>query len=301
MSSNKKKKRELKDFRPDEVSFVAAGANMKQKFLIKNENGETDMPNSLPEQLKDFKFADETRTEKALDELCEKEGLTGEQRSSMKTALAVMESMASDEKLRGFSFNTDEGYASISVYKSEAEEPVVEEEATEEVTPVVPEEVAPVVPEEVEKSAVPTAIQKQLDDQAEVIRVLKEKSDSDDARIAKEENSKVEKEYIQKATELPYLAESTELGLLLKKCSEVLDGGEYSKLEGILKSANVKIEKGDLFKELGKNHSQKGDLDGEALVDAKAEEIRKANPEYSIQKARVEARIEIAKDSKTNI
>jgi hypothetical protein len=330
----KKKLSKLSNFKPDEVSLVPSGANLKTAFIIKNENGDNNMFDELIKKLKDFTFKNEAEVEKALDKICVEKSLGEEQRAILKTALAVLETMG-ESGLKDLYFSVSEDYASVSVYKSE-DLKLIEEVPTlkEEIETLKSEksEIEKSLEDKVEKSeltsasekieklveliedksaaekivkggesvnvVIPEAVQKQLDaQQAKIEKLEKDKADAD-AKVAKAESEKIEKAFVEKAEkDMNFIGKSDEVGSLLRKCSESLEEEDYNKLESILKGTNSRIEKGDLFTEFGETGSTEVEGD-EKLVDAKAAEIQKKNPELSIQKARIQAREEIAKINK---
>lgn len=328
---NRKKAKELKNFKPDEVSLVSRGANMKSAFIVKNHEEETNM-DKLLKQLADFKFANKDKTDEAITKLAKAEGLSDDQVSALKTALAVMETVASDMP-RGFSFNMDEGYASVSVYKAEeeAEKETKEEASTEESSEEAStEEAAPesteaeasseaaepeAEKEEVEKAesvakteevaekiiALPTHIQKQLDDQeVKIAKLLKIQADSD-VLIAKAEDEKIEKEFVAIVkSDMPNLGKAEDIGRLLKTCKEKLEDQDFNFIESVFKKASSQIEEGDLFTEFGSSveAGESSSSDAEDRAMAKVAKIREENPGMTIQKARVTAREEVKKEDK---
>lgn len=105
-------------------------------------------------------------------------------------------------------------------------------------------------------------------------------------RVLKEERDKqATKEFIQKAeTEFGNLpTDPKEFGPVLKELASKAPE-EYKKLEGVLKAANEVIEKGALFAEFGRS-AQTGGNSALDKLNAKAEEIRKADPKLSRQQA----------------
>lgn len=86
---------------------------------------------------------------------------------------------------------------------------------------------------------------------------------------------------------LKHIAKADELGALLHKVGKV-DQATADAIEKLFETANARIEKGDLFKEAGSG--QRGVTDATVAITAKAQELVKADPKMSIEKARVEAR-----------
>lgn len=105
-------------------------------------------------------------------------------------------------------------------------------------------------PEEIEKrklAALPESIRKQLEDQASEIRQMRD--------------AKAESEHIEKARkEMPNVPGKTEdLGRLLKRVKDVVSGEDFDALTTLLKAASAQIEKGKLFREVGKSGESEGE------------------------------------------
>jgi len=322
-----KKKKELRNFKPDEVSLVTSGANMKTAFIIKNNIGEKDMSEKdLIAKLEDFKFANEDKTMASVEEVCKSQGLDDTQKAALKTALAIMESTGMDAS--SYSFSVGEEYASVAVYKQEAVEEVTEEvseaeeeveadaETTEEVETVVDEKdeiiaklsdliedkeaVAKIVKSERESELIiPESIRKQLEVQADFIAKVQKEKEEAEQKLAKAESEKIEKEFKDKAAlELGFVAEPSVLGNILFKCKTAVDADTYECLEKVLKDSNAKIEQSNLFKEVGETVTVQDEMNSEDLVEKKAQEIMKSDERLSKHKARVLAREQIAKEAK---
>lgn len=333
---SKKKAKLLFDFKPDEVSLVKKGANLKPAFIIKNKNGDI-MPTEkiLINKLKDFSFANEEKTMESVEAVCVEKMLNEDQKATLTTALAVVETMGKDGA-NGLHVSFDNDYASVSIYKADEEIQTLKSElakVTEEKVALEKsqEETLKSHAEAVQKSAneskekveklleitkdkeavnkifnpepapevvLPESVKKTIDEQAAIIKKYQEEKELREEEIKKAAEEKITKEFIEKAKEsMPHLEKAEVLGTLLKKCNEVLESTEYETLETVLKSSNEKISKGDLFEEFGSANTEGTDDKGqEALVIKRAEEIKKSNPEVTIHKARVMARDEIRKN-----
>jgi hypothetical protein len=82
--------------------------------------------------------------------------------------------------------------------------------------------------------------------------VLKERVEKAESVAAEASATLREREFVAKAgTEFDKIAPAEELGQVLKAASEHLDPEVFEKLEGILKGANERVAKGDLFAEVG--------------------------------------------------
>lgn len=89
-------------------------------------------------------------------------------------------------------------------------------------------------------------------------------------------------------TDLVAIGKADEVAALIHKVAKGVDQATADQLEGLLKAASTKIEKSGLFDEIGSGRSGIGKaLDA---ITAKATELQKSNPTWSIQKARTEAR-----------
>lgn len=118
-------------------------------------------------------------------------------------------------------------------------------------------------PEEIEKrklAALPESIRKQLQDQADEIRKMRDE--------------RAEAESIAKAAkEMPNVPGKPEdLGRLLKRVKDVAAAEDFEALTTLLKAASAQIEKGKLFSEVGKS-GDAGDESPLAQFERKAQEL----------------------------
>lgn len=91
------------------------------------------------------------------------------------------------------------------------------------------------------------AVLKSNDTLAEENKALKE-------RVEKQEDTLRTRDFIAKAEgDYKTLGSAEEIGTVLKAASRTMSAEDFEKLEGILKSANERIEQGDLFKEQGRS------------------------------------------------
>jgi len=88
-------------------------------------------------------------------------------------------------------------------------------------------------------------------------------------------------------TEMSAVAKADDLADLIYDVTKH-DASLGERLENVLKTANARIEKGGLLKELGSGH--RGISKGADAIEAAAKELQKSNTGWSIQKARTEAR-----------
>lgn len=92
-------------------------------------------------------------------------------------------------------------------------------------------------------------------------------------QLAKSEDSLLMRKMVEKAARLSHVAPTDELAPVLKEAFQKLDGETFEKMETILKTAEERIEKGDLFTEYGA--ASRGQ--NEQKNDAYGELVRKAN------------------------
>lgn len=114
------------------------------------------------------------------------------------------------------------------------------------------------------------------------------------------ENAELRKSvaYLKKASEVSAIAKRAETEMAaVAKADELADliydvtkhdAGLGERLETVLKTANARIEKGGLLKEIGSGH--RGISKGADAIETAAKELQKVNTGWSIQKARTEAR-----------
>lgn len=82
--------------------------------------------------------------------------------------------------------------------------------------------------------------------------VLVERVEKAEASAAEANATLREREFVAKAdNEYGKIAPAAELGPVLKAAAESMDAEAFEKLEGFLKGANERVEKGDLFAEVG--------------------------------------------------
>lgn len=134
----------------------------------------------------------------------------------------------------------------------------------------------------------PEAAEKEMLAKADpALRSLIEKQQAQVAQaqeIAKaERDARLEREFLAKAETMPMIAEDkAALGGLLRRISEALSAEDSAAVEKVLKSANEAISKSNIFKEFGTGG---GETTISKSVEAKAEEIRKADPSLTFEQA----------------
>lgn len=118
------------------------------------------------------------------------------------------------------------------------------------------------------------------DEAREFFETMVEKADRTEKDLA-EAHEKLEKaaedrrqsEAVQKAASYSHVAAPDDLAPILKEISEKLDPETVTKLDEILENAQSRIEKGDLFTELGSRSTE----DGPVSTSAYAEAVKKAD------------------------
>lgn len=119
------------------------------------------------------------------------------------------------------------------------------------------------------------------------VKALIEKQQADLKRVEEvakaERDARLEREFISKAESMPMLnTDKTALGGLLRRISDALSDEDAAEVEKILKAANAQITESNIFKSFGVGGA---DTTVSANVEAKAEEIRKANPDLTKEQA----------------
>lgn len=135
----------------------------------------------------------------------------------------------------------------------------------------------------VDKAAVPDEIKKQMDAQAEEIKKAKERADASDARIAKMEDEKVAKAYVERASEYKHLPiKPDEFGPVLRKAEAGMDDVSKAELHRVLKAGNAAMQAA--MGEKGAGGS--ADVDSAyAKMEAQADEIRKTDKKLTREQA----------------
>lgn len=119
---------------------------------------------------------------------------------------------------------------------------------------------------------------------AEVLKSLKAQADEAENIAKAEREARHEREALSKAEALPMITtDKAELARLLRTIGDKLDPADVEKVEGILKAANEQITKGNLFTEFGSGGVE---TTVSKSVDAKAEALRKADPNLTMEQAR---------------
>lgn len=105
--------------------------------------------------------------------------------------------------------------------------------------------------------------------------------------VAKANDKIAREDVIKRVTPLTLIGKADEIGDVLHQIAK-FDPALSTKVEGILKGLNETLAKGKTFEEIGS--SRTGVTKALEAITAKAQELRKTNPTWSIEKARTEAR-----------
>lgn len=114
------------------------------------------------------------------------------------------------------------------------------------------------------------ALQKQLQEMADLRKAETDKSAELAERIAKMERERKTAEFVAKARELANMGAASELGLMLLEASEGMSPESYQLLERTLKAANAQVEKGALFATIGRADGEVESWDARLSALAKA-------------------------------
>lgn len=129
-------------------------------------------------------------------------------------------------------------------------------------------------PDEIDKSELPEAVRKQLED------VEKRAKEAEEA-IAKMQEEQEIRESVVKAAAYPHVAPAAELGPVLRTIAKA-DSDTHAKVTQWMAAANAKIAEGNLYSEIGKSG---GTADVDARVESAAKEVQKADPSLSYEQA----------------
>lgn len=122
------------------------------------------------------------------------------------------------------------------------------------------------------------AVKALIEKQAKAISKAEKRAEAAEAVAKAERKERLRKEFVEKAKTLPMISDTPDdFGALLEEASEKLSEDDYKKFEGLLKAANEQITKSNLFDEIG--NGGLGSVN--ASVEAKANELRKADPTLS--------------------
>jgi len=302
MALIKKDSNELIDFNVEEVSTVDKGANHK-KFYLTKQDGNMD----LAAVLKEFKFANETDTDKNLEVFkaaAAKKGkkLTDGTMKTMKAILGLMETVKSElPDGASIAIRNDDFSASAHIQKDEGEVKTELEKAQADVVKA-KEDLAGLEKTNKELTAtikkgetMSLSAEDQLkitkaDEVEKINKELKETNEKLVKRVDGLEDVNDDNKFLKMATdEYPLVDKPENTAKLLKEASKTMSKEGFEAMQKSFKKTNEALESSDIFKETGSNLGDDG-ADNTAKIQKMAEEMAKADPKMSIEKARIEVR-----------
>lgn len=136
-------------------------------------------------------------------------------------------------------------------------------------------------PTEIDKSELPPAVRDALEKAEKREQEANERIEKAETIAKEERDQRITREFVVKAEAIPHVAGDTaEFGKVLKSASELLSKEEFELLEQRLSAVNEQIDKGELFKQLGRSGDAERDS-GEDAIARKAEELKKADSSLS--------------------
>ena len=304
---NKKKPHEIIDFDVQETSLVDKGANYKS-FYLKKQDGNMSI-------VDDFKIENEEKIDKNLEDFKKAAEAKGKKLSdptmkTMKAILGLMETVKGDmPEGVSISINNDDYTASAHIRKDEEVETPAEdaksddgssptEDAKSDDVKTDGEGEAPAEGESTEEDdkteksegenmTISKEAKEAIDKAEKANEVLTKTNEKLTSRIDKLEDKNLTNEYLTIAKEkYPLIGKVEETANILKNASKTMSKEDFETLKKTFKANQEQLESSGLFKEVGSNSvDENGDV--EAEIQKKAEEIRKADPSISIEKARV--------------
>ena len=134
---------------------------------------------------------------------------------------------------------------------------------------------------------IPEPIRKSIELLGDRLEKAEKRAEEAETETKKMRDEQRAREFLAKAAEYEHLpgVVPAEFAPILSKIAKALKNEEWEKLAEILKAADKAIEDGDLFREIGRGESP--DAGGSNLVklNAKAEELRKADPTLTKEQA----------------
>jgi hypothetical protein len=125
-------------------------------------------------------------------------------------------------------------------------------------------------------------IRQLIEKQAEEIEKANERAEEAEKIAKSERTQRLTREFVEKASQLPMIAENPQdLGALMMELN-ALDPAVGEKVEKLFKAANEGLRQGNVFGEIGRHG---GSTTSSPAVEAIAEGIRKDNPEMTPEQA----------------
>lgn len=239
-----KNKHRLFDLQTFEVSLVPRGANRKEFFLLKDENGEPmDKMEALNKilacELKDeakineiFKELDSDKME-AIKGILRLATMVEEIPEGMKEALA---------RMIGGEYSPSEGFVETEGAPPEEVEAENNSEKETEMEKTNKEDFQGLNKDQ----------QAKLDELFKANEVIMKENQELKEKLEKEHDDRVTKEFIAKADRFKALGvDSKEFGPILKEMSDKLEADTFEKVMNVLKAADEIADKAEIFKEAG--------------------------------------------------
>ena len=134
---------------------------------------------------------------------------------------------------------------------------------------------------------IPESISKSIKALEDGQREAKERADKAEAVVKEMRDAERARVFLAKAEAFKHLPNvvPAEFAPILSKIEKALKDDEWEKLAETLKAADAAIAEGDLFKEIGRGESPDAGGSNLAKLNAKAEELRKADPKLTSEQA----------------
>lgn len=113
------------------------------------------------------------------------------------------------------------------------------------------------------------------------------------AEIAKMRRDQKTAEYVAKAKDLANLGEADELGALMLAASEAFSAEQYQTFERLLKAANAKVDKGELFAQFADGAAEVED----DTFESKLEKLAKAKVDAGQAPTREQAVLQVLNEN----
>ena len=292
-----KKQNEIINFVVKEVSGVDSGANKKTFYLKKQKDISM---RDLLKAIENFSISNEDSIDKNLanlqTEIEKAKGtkLSPDAVSTVKAAIAMLDSVQK-ELPEGMRLSMDNENFTASVHVRKEDDDIAKENKTLKDENTVLKSVnielkkeGPKVNQTAEEIAKAEA-DKIEKDALKIENVeLKKNQILSNTRIQKLEDDSENARYLAIAkNDFPHIGVHQETADLLKQTAKISDKA-YESLTKSFAESNAALDENSIYKEIGSSTPSTGSA--EAQIDKKAEEIKKAEPSISIEKARIKAR-----------
>lgn len=241
---------ELKNLKVAEVSLVTKPAN-KRKFLIFKEEGGLDMLEDILKSLEELDI--DLENEDEVENLLQKAKISDKAMNAVKGALKILSAHKDElpkQMMKDMAAMAGYGYAAPKKEEKPKEEKPKEEYPKKQAKPK--EEYKPMKKEDgsLDIESIPEESRSMVEMLWKEHESAIKKADQLEADLKVEREIRVIKEYQERGAKFPNIGTSEVVGAILKTAYEV--SAEYGlQVETSLKDADAKIEKSDLFKEIG--------------------------------------------------